>query len=205
MKVAGQGPSLLQAGPSNPSIAERLESFDYDAAQNLVTRTEVEGPVETRHEMPVDVPGRNRPASINGVSLEWDASGNLKAKGDLRFQYDWHNRLRRIETATGEEVAEYRYDAFNRRVEKVKAGVVESTAWAGWRALESYISGQLVERRTYGAGLDEVIRLETDSGARNLDAPRVPVYDDVGNLVALTDGSGTPIERYTYTSYGERT
>ncbi|MEM9594708.1 MAG: Ig-like domain-containing protein [Acidobacteriota bacterium] len=205
VKVAGQGPSLLQAGPSNPSIAERLERFDYDAAQNLVTRTEVEGPVETRHEMPVDVPGRNRPASINGVPLEWDASGNLKAKGDLRFQYDWRNRLRRIETATGEEVVEYRYDAFNRRVEKVKAGVVESTAWAGWRALESYLGGQLVERRTYGAGLDEVIRLETDSGARSLDAPRVPVYDDVGNLVALTDGSGTPIERYTYTSYGQRT
>jgi hypothetical protein len=61
-------------------------------------------------------------------------------------------------------------------------------------------------RRTYGLGLDEVVRQESDSdGDGALETVTIPVYDSIGNAVALTDESGKAIERYEYAPYGPQT
>lgn len=91
--------------------------------------------------------------------MEWDASGNLTRTGDLRFCYDWRDRVRFVEDGSGSQVAEYRHDAFNRRVGEVIRGQVETTVWDGWRPVERYLNGQLTERRTYGQGLEDVVLL----------------------------------------------
>jgi hypothetical protein len=61
-------------------------------------------------------------------------------------------------------------------------------------------------RRTYGAGLDEIVQLEQDlDGNGTLEEKYVPLYDDTGNLAAVTGQNGKPIERYAYSPYGEQT
>ena len=109
--------------------------------------------------------------------------------------------------SVGTEIASYTYDAFNRRIAKTAGGLTEETAWAGWQPLERYEAGQLAERRTYGAGLDEVVRIESDlDGDGTLDQSYTPVYDHTGNLALVTDSTtGQVIERYRLTPYGERT
>ncbi|HEX7183314.1 MAG TPA: RHS repeat-associated core domain-containing protein [Thermoanaerobaculia bacterium] len=180
--------------------------FTYDAAQNLLSRTLKTDGVATAETMPLDGSGRNRPGSVDGVPVEWDANGNLARKGDLRFHYDFQNRLTRVTGSAGQEVARYTYDAFNRRVSKAVSGTTRETVWSGWRPVEEYQGGQLASRRTYGADLDEIVRLENDlDGNGTVEAAYVPLYDDTGNLTVLTGTDGKPIERYVYSPYGERT
>ena len=176
-------------------------SYTYDEAQNLLSRSEDTACSDaTEIAMPLDPSGRNRPSAVGGVSLAWDASGNLKTKGDLTFHYDYRDRLIRVEHATNGTLAEYNYDAFNRRIEKLTGGQVESTVWSGWQDIETYVDGALAERKSYGTGLDELVRFETfPSGTSYL-----PVYDHTGNLALLTDASGKPVERYEYSPFGER-
>lgn len=52
-------------------------------------------------------------------------------------------------------------------------------------------------QRVYGQGLDEVVRQEVDgNGDGVLETVTIPVYDSIGNAVAITDTNGKAIERY---------
>ena len=180
--------------------------FSYDTAQNLLTRSEQEDGIETVTSLPLDGSGRNRPGSVGGTDLAWDANGNLTEKGDLRFYYDYRNRLIRVTDSTGTAVASYTYDAFNRPISRTEAGVTDETVWDGWQALEHYEAGAIRERRTYGRELDDVVRLERDlDGDGTLEESYTPVYDHTDSVVAVTDETGRIIERYDFSPYGEQT
>jgi RHS repeat-associated protein len=73
--------------------------------------------------------------------------------------------------------------------------------WNGWQPIEEYKNGQLTSRRTYGAGLDEIVQLETHLDSAQADT-YVPLYDHAGNLIAATGLNGKAIERYAYSTYG---
>jgi RHS repeat-associated protein len=192
-----------QADASNAFTAGLPQqwSFEYDEAQNLLERTE-DGCCgdTTQVAMPLDGSQRNRLGSVGAIPLAWDGSGNLSTKGSYTFHYDYRNRLVKVEHPQ-QATVEYDYDAFNRRVEKrVAGGATETTVWSGWQELETYGNGVLKERVTYGAGLDEIVRLENlTSGLVHL-----PVYDATGNLVMVLDADGQPVERYEYSPFGER-
>lgn len=190
------------------TAAPEAESFEYDEAQNLLRRTEREDQVATTTETPPDASGRNRPASIGARTLEWDDNGNLRRKDNLRFAYDWRNRLKKVTSAdTGALIATYTYDAFNRRIGKEVGGVSYGYTWDGWNQIEDTKNGpgQVANRRIYGLGLDNALRMDFDlNGTGGPDAEYVPVYDGIGNLVALTNASGKPIEKYEYSAYGRQ-
>jgi len=212
---------LLQAGKSSDPLAavganaaaqpaaftnlSDTSAYTYDSAQNLLARTEKEDGVSHAVTLPLDGSKRNRPASVDGVALEWDANGNLKTKGDLHFEYDFHNRLTRVTRASGAEVATYQYDAFNRRVGKTVGSDTRETVWHGWQAIEEYKNNALAQRRVFGLGLEEIVQLQVDlDGNGDPEQKYAPLYDKTGNLVALTGNGGKPIERYDYTPYGKR-
>ncbi len=188
--------------------AKEAEEFAYDAAQNLLRQKERKDESETVTEIPPDESGRNRPASIGGRELEWDANGNLRKKDNLRFAYDWRSRLSKVTRAdNGNLVAIYSYDVFNRRVEKEVGGQTYGYAWDGWNQIEDSLNGpnEVRNRRVYGLGLDNALRMDFDlDGSGGPDAQYVPVYDGIGNLVALTNAAGKPVERYEYSAYGKQ-
>ena len=203
-------PTEQVANNSQPPVAQlaatlSLQTQEYDAARNLRSRSYVARGVEQRLETPPETAsGRNRPASVDGVPLSYDASGNLIAKGDMGFEYDFHNRLIRA-TKAGQEIARYTYDAFGRRIEKEVGGVTQTTVWSGWQPVETYRDGVLAERQVYGRGIDEVTELERDlDGDGTLETQATPWYDSTGNPVLLADSAGKVIERYSYTPFGEQ-
>ena len=151
-------PNNSTADPAALAGESEVSAFTYDAAQNLLSKTVVTDGIPTSVELPLDASGRNRPAAVDGTPLAWDANGNLIQKGDQHFAYDYRNRLSRVTDAQGAEVARYEYDGFNRRVRRIVGGDTEETVWSGWQPLEAYHDGQLAERRTYGRGLDEIVR-----------------------------------------------
>lgn len=180
--------------------------YQYDSSQNLLARTERKAGVGQTTNLPVDGSGRNRPGSVNGVTLEYDANGNLSRKGNLYLDYDFRNRLTRVKDGVGQEVVTYSYDALNRRISKTVSGVTEETVWSGWQAIEEYQTGQLSRQRTFGRGLDEVVEVSRDlDGDGTLEANYVPLYDSSGFLAAMTGPDGKPVERYEYTPFGTQT
>ncbi|MGB5879171.1 MAG: RHS repeat-associated core domain-containing protein, partial [Thermoanaerobaculia bacterium] len=207
--------AALPGNNSTPSSAEladnpEVTNFRYDAAENLLAATQTEDEVPEDRALPLDGSGRNRPGAVGEIPLTYDANGNLVTKGEMRFHFDFRNRLTRVTTGEGEaeeEIAAYAYDAFNRRVRKVVGETTEETVWSGWRALEQYENNELHSRRTYGRGLDEVVVLEQDLDGNGLvEMEYVPLYDETGNLVMVTrDEDAEPVERYEYTPYGTRT
>jgi RHS repeat-associated protein len=205
--VSAQAVRKAAAEQQNASVPGLPDSFGYtyDSAQNLLSKRQDEACDENGKQLPLDGSGRNRPGSIDGVPLEWDANGNLARKGDRHYTYDFRNRLTRVLDAEGAEIAAYTYDALNRRVAKEVGGSVEETTWSGWRPLETWQGQALKSRRTYGLGLDEVVAIEQDlDGAAGLEHEYVPVYDAVGNLAMLADPAGEPIEKYAYSPFGDR-
>ena len=183
-------------------------AYTYDAAQNLLAKTDAPSGVPVTTALPLDASGRNRPGSVNGVPLQWDKNGNLIQKGNLSFHYDFRNRLVQVTGASDNhaEIAHYDYDAFNRRITTTVGGDSRTTIWQGWRPIEEYAGATLKQRRTYGSGLDEIVYLESDlDGSGHVAAKSWPVYDASGNLVLLTNSSGKALERYAYTPYGAQT
>ncbi|MEM7480683.1 MAG: Ig-like domain-containing protein [Acidobacteriota bacterium] len=203
----GKGRLTGVAASGSGGIAGLTEAmrFTYDAAENLVARSRETFVGDSTTEFPLDESGRNRPSTVNNEQLVWDAAGNLTVRGDLRFHYDFKNRLTRVTEASGAELVRYEYDAFNRRTRRTAAGVVAETAWSGLQPIERRIGGQLAERRAYGLGLDELIYVERDGdGDGSLELSYRPLYDASGNLALVVDDEGVPIERYDYSPYGER-
>ena len=154
--------------------------------------------------LPPDASGRNRPASVGGVALTWDANGNLASKGSLHFFYDYRNRLTRVSDGSN-SLATYTYDAFNRRISKTAGGHTQETVWDGWRPVERFDEGHLAERRTFGLGLDEMVAVDRDVDLDGtIDSTYHPVYDARGNVAMVVDPAGRPIESYEYSPYGKR-
>ncbi|MCP3935213.1 MAG: RHS repeat protein, partial [Actinomycetia bacterium] len=154
------------AGSDLLARADSRYDFALDPAQNLTSRQFASRTEEYSINLTPDASGRNRPGMIGDVALKWDANGNLIEKGELRFHYDYRNRLIEVgrQVGDGEEtkVAEYEYDAFNRRVgKKVFEGpgapTDDDTVWAGWQELEHYRGSQLTSQRIFGQGLGEVV------------------------------------------------
>ncbi|MEM8963088.1 MAG: Ig-like domain-containing protein, partial [Acidobacteriota bacterium] len=201
--------SLIANMPADPSLLVSLpeaEVFDYDAAMNRVGLTETDYDVSLFEPLPVDDSGRNRPASFGGDTLEWDNAGNLVRKGDLTFTYDYRNRLTEVRDNLDNLVASYAYDSMNRRVQRTVGSTVRETVWDGWREVEEYVDGELTEQRIYGLGIDEIVHHAADlDQVSGLEASAVPVYDSSGNIAALTDVNGKPVERYSVSTYGDTT
>lgn len=204
----GAAPSLTNNTDVPVALLQDItggERFSLDGAQNLLARTSIEEAIPEPVALPLDASGRNRPASANGQPVEWDANGNLVRVGTRRYEWDARNRLIKVKTLEGDELASFDYDAANRLVRRMTPNGTEQTAWSGWQELETWKDGQIQDRLLYGPGLDEVIAWQKNiDGDGDLEQQSIPLYDPSGSVVALTDGAGRPIERYSYTSHGER-
>jgi RHS repeat-associated protein len=208
--AARQRNAVAQTSANSPIFAEDLtpeasfSRYQYDAAQNLTARQVVQAAPLSEQSLPPDASSRNRPASVGSKALTWDANGNLTSKGDLSFGYDFRNRLTRVHLS-GVEIASYEYDTFNRRVRVQRAqDVLREVAWSGWQELEETLGGQLWQRRTYGRGLDELVRLEGDLDLDGvLETDYAPLYDRTGNLAVLTGAQGQPVAKYAYSPFGD--
>lgn len=200
-----------RSGESTTALASTLLNlpdsygFTYDKANNLLAKTQDRLCDDNQVDLPLDGSGRNRPGQVGGTALLWNANGGLERKGDRNFHYDWKDRLVRVTPANGgAEIARYTYDAFDRRVAKNVSGEQIETVWDGWQAIEEYRTAQLTSRRVYGLGLDEIVSLEIDFDGDGTLTEYLPLYDETGNLVAVTDTQGKVVERYEYSPYGDR-
>jgi len=138
-------------------------------------------------------------------SRTYDENGNLKTMaGQAVLKYDYDNRMVEYSDLTSGKRHLYVYDALGRRVVKVENADGVGGPPVRTRFLldgpheieEEDASGGVLASYVQGNYIDEIVSIRRAGGDAYLHE------DDLYNVMALTDASGTVIERYEYDDYG---
>ena len=141
----------------------------------------------------------NEYEGINGVAQKHDDNGNLTTDGSRKYLYDFANRLRVITDNTDNDIANYTYDALNRRISKDSGGDVARFFYDGARSIEERDgTDTLTNQYVFGRGIDEILELKNGGQFFYHE-------NSIGSVVALTDSAGAVVERYRYDDYGVTT
>jgi RHS repeat-associated protein len=178
--------------PAASPLSVKNETFSYDAVGNRLTDAEISD---------FQRDAANRLIQNSSYTYTSDASGNItsrtnRATGEkLTYVHDSANEIIEVDASTY-TVATYRYDSVGRRVEKNVGGVVSRYIYDGGTVL-AILDGtnQLVALFTQGPDTAPLI-MHRGAGDYFYHA------DALGNVVALTDANGAPVEKYSYEIFG---
>ena len=178
---------------TNGSFAS--ESYSYDATGN---RTMTGYSTTTG----------NRLASDGTYNYAYDDEGNMTTRTEIAtgnqtlYTYDYRNRLTEVDTkpfgGSQTVLAQYTYDALNRRIMVVEGGTTTATLYDGQSAILDFNgSGTQTARYLQGPVIDEVLARETSGGT-------VAWYlvDREGTIRDIANNSGTIVAHVDYDSYG---
>jgi RHS repeat-associated protein len=130
-----------------------------------------------------------------------------------QIAYDFRNQMATYSEwidGSVDKVHEYYYDALGRRIAKIvdAGGTPEETRYyyVGWRVVEEQDdSGDTLATYVYGNYIDEVLQMRRDVDGTGGPEDYYYLHDDMHNVMALTDATGTVVERYQYDDYGQPT
>ena len=196
---------------------DRTVDYNYDAAGNRTAVSDSAGQSIATY----TTNNLNQYASMGGQTEYYDSNGNIgygPGTGSLIYNHDAQNRLTGTQGGSGN--VSVSYDARNRCVKRVAPFTTGSGStttylvWDGWSLLAEYttasgyngtgyVNQPLAEARRYvhGARVDEILLAIAPTAAQTVHH----VHDALGNVTALTDASGTVVERYTYDVFGKTT
>jgi len=192
----------LSAAQIASLAAYHRQGFTYDKLGNRLTLSEPRDDATTTYTYDNVT---NELATINSVSVTYDAAGNQTADHrGYTYAYDYENRL--IEITEGETtIAEFTYDALGRRIVKVDSIASETTRYhynADWQVLcEKDDTGDTQRWFVYGNYIDEVLLMVDTTGQSDVDY--YYTSDHLYSPAALLDDTGDVLERYEYDAYGE--
>ncbi|GFO77183.1 hypothetical protein BPLS_P5462 [Bathymodiolus platifrons methanotrophic gill symbiont] len=151
-------------------------------------------------------------AGESQVVLINDGTGKFPTKtlkannAETLFSYDAENRLIRIDHPSG-GLIEYRYDAFDRRIEKNVNGTITRYVYDNEDILFEFDGSDVLQARfTHGLGIDEPLLMQRDTdsnGAFEADESYVYHADGLGSINQLTDSLGGIAQSYAYDSFGD--
>ncbi|CAN0643925.1 DUF6531 domain-containing protein [Burkholderia cepacia] len=191
---------------SAESLLQPAEHFRYDAAMNIAAHGR-QAPVDAHHYGRGGLPER-----IGYARYRYDARGRTIEKTveqpgfrPKTWQYTWDGLNRLVKVVTPERgVWLYRYDAFNRRVEKRQVGGRETVRflWDG-----STLAERWVEQRDGTTGQVVTWHIEPSSFvplAQETDDGLFPVLaDQIGQPKAVFDEQGKPVWKAAYSLWGK--
>ena len=122
----------------------------------------------------------------NGISLSYDANGNMLTDGSNAFTWNARNQVASLNNVS------LQYDVFGRRTKNL-AGT--SFLYDGANAVQE-LSGTTVTANLISGGIDEVFSRTDSSGAFT------QLKDSLGSTIALVDSSGNIDTSYTYDAFG---
>jgi RHS repeat-associated protein len=130
-----------------------------------------------------------------------------------QIAYDFRNQMATYSEwidGSVDKVHEYYYDTLGRRIAKIvdAGGTPEETRYyyVGWRVVEEQDdNGDTLATYVYGNYIDEVLQMRRDVDGTGGPEDYYYLHDDMHNVMALTDATGTVVERYQYDDYGQPT
>jgi len=192
----------LSAAQIASLAAYHRQGFTYDKLGNRLTLAEPRDDATTTYTYDNVT---NELATINSVSVTYDAAGNMTADHrGYTYAYDYENRLVKI-TEGPATIAEFTYDALGRRIVKVDNIASETTRYyynADWQVLcEKDDTGDTQRWFVYGNYIDEALLMVDTTGQSDVDY--YYTSDHLFSAAALLDDTGDVLERYEYDAYGQ--
>jgi len=178
---------------TNPDIADKSLTYEYDAAGN---RTRV---VEDGAETLYTSNALNQYTAVGDAKFTYDADGNMTSRtdpsGTTTYTYDLDNRLTSVTEADG-TVLEFEYDLFGNRVAKTVDGTETEyliDPFGLGDVVSEYTGGTLRSTFAHGLGLaaGEIGGVDAFYDA-----------DAVGTVTTLTGNGGTIQNSYLFTPFG---
>ena len=140
-----------------------------------------------------------------------DLDGNLLTNDVWSYTWDAENRLASVYNE-GCYVVSNAYDAFSRRILKVTPTETHTFLYDGWNVVREEVrstaTGGATATFDYYWGRDLSGSLQGAGGVGGLlaytrnGALRIPVYDHIGNVVAVVDDTGAIVAAYEYDPFG---
>jgi YD repeat-containing protein len=146
--------------------------------------------------------------SAVGAAVSTDVKGNITVippalrptAAVLTMTWDMDNRL--STAVTGSTTITHKYDALGRRVAHTKGSTTTVFVPSGQQTICDYVAGAAPASSTYryiyASYIDEPVMRWQTSGSVRVYYHRNQQY----SVTALTNSSGTVVERYAYTAYG---
>ncbi len=200
-----------------PNPPEKTEDYIYDddsAWDSLTMQCGVEQPSNYRFH-------RNSVGGYDSIEdleegthrdLGHDLAGNRTSDFWFEYFYDAYDRLVRIrfhpDRGLSDTVVRFSYDALGRRIQRRSwEGHAQEKKvnyfYEGEHIVEEYNKhGVLRAQYVHGDVIDEVLQMARDVDQDGILERFYYLANSLGNVVALTDDSGTVVERYDYDSFG---
>ncbi|MFM8387602.1 MAG: RHS repeat-associated core domain-containing protein [Planctomycetia bacterium] len=211
LTVAWMG-SDTPASPSGNVYVKKIEyGMDDDGNRTTLTVTPYgSSPASTSY----TDNNLNQYTVVGGVSRSHDGNGNVSDDGTYLYEYNYKNLICRVKLKSNSStVAEYKYDALGRRVEKSVTGATYRYIYSGVETVSVYTStGTWKQDYVYGSGIDEVLMLEqadvldwdgdsnTTELARSWYRPNA-----LGSVMRIEEPDKSEAVSYRYDPYGEVT
>ena len=179
------------------SLIENLV-YTYDENGNRTSRSSLATLSTPETPFTATYDAANRMTSYNGYPLIYDDNGNLiqrhSAQGIVNYSWDAQNRLVAIQGPHG--AASFKYDAFDRRVEKTINGVTTQYLYDGEQAIAELQGSAIGTTYLTGLQIDEVLARYSQGESRQM------LTDALGSVIAQADSTGARKTSYAYSPYG---
>ena len=179
------------------------QSWNHDSLGNWDDVT-TNGIIDDR-----DSNAQNEYTDVDGNSPGYDANGNMTTDQDGKhFVWDAWNRLVEVQDSSNATLVTYSYDSLNRRVTSDDGTTVTTLYYStGWQVLQEQVAGDVTQQFVYSPIYpDALILRDRDTDADGvLDERLWVIQDNNFNVLAITDDTGTVVERYKYTAFGVAT
>ena len=191
------------ATPTAPTAGTGSDIFYYDGVGNRTRAYERSASATEYLHNPV-----NEYTKVANTEWEHDAAGNLTKDDSHYYYWDYGNRLTRVtnQEGTPNVLADFRYDALGRLIEKLADGTTTRYYHNRARIVEETegTESPTVERQyAYGPSIDDVLVL-FDKDGENYDVYYY-LKDPLWTVEALVDEDGAIVEAYAYEVYGKPT
>ena len=183
------------------------EAFTYDAVGNRLTGP-TSGDAYTYNDA-------HQLTQAGTASYTYDSNGNQLTRDGWSQQWDAQNRLIQLQSSDGVDTITFKYDPFNRRIEKqhveTLAGVTTITTTQYVYDGEDIVlqlqtvadnDGTTTTTKTHfnhGPGIDEPLAMVEGGDKYYYHA------DGLGSIVAITDDARNVVQKYSYGSFGTPT
>ncbi|HLO31533.1 MAG TPA: SBBP repeat-containing protein, partial [Anaerolineales bacterium] len=164
------------------------DTYTYDAVGNRLTQDSTMGGLSSTVSYGYDA-AHQRMTSVNGVTYDWDANGNLRSDGVKTYTYDAANRL--VAVSGQQFPVSYSYNGLGDRLQETVDGQTTTFTMDYNTGLTQALSDGT---NSYIYGVDRIAQV--NSGAEYF------LGDALGSVRQLTNANGTITYARAYDPYG---
>ncbi len=182
--------------------ATHSQSWSLDALGNWSSST-TDGTTTSRANN-----SKNQIHTVGGSTLAYDANGNtLTDETGQHFTYDAWNHIVSATNAAGTPIAAYTYDAAGHRITESGGGTTTDLYLSNqWQVLEERQGGTPTAQYVWGLGyVDSLVERDAHNATVSGSGLNQRLYaqqDANYNVTAVTDSTGTVVDRWVYDPYG---